>query len=137
MVFLRAKGLPRGALVEYQVCLHTGRGRQGGETDDDDHTRDADDDASEDDDDITLEPRYSSMLDPSRSIGWEECVASGRRAEGSRAMIFVYRESSSPFDSSNLRNPTDQSFLQELQIPQSSKTRPFYRSQPSSQVVSV
>lgn len=85
-MFVRARELPKGALVEYQVNLHTGRrdptttiekvAESGNaETEDDD------------DDDEDLEPVFSSG--EQSGLRWETCVTSGKYQRGSRGMCFA------------------------------------------------
>ena len=64
MAFCRAKELPRGALVEYQINLHTGR------------------DASEENE---LVPMYRSGI--ARDFTWETCS----NASGCRGILFIGR----------------------------------------------
>ena len=74
MVFVQARTLPRGALVEYQVNLHTGRRDETMESEV--HSGDADDEEE-------LEPRYSSFVEGSvRSEGYSV-------HGGSRTFIFL------------------------------------------------
>lgn len=86
VMFVRARELPKGALVEYQVNLHTGRrdptttiekvAESGNaETEDDD------------DDDEDLEPVFSSG--EQSGLRWETCVTSGKYQRGSRGMCFA------------------------------------------------
>jgi diphthine-ammonia ligase len=81
-MFVRAKELPRGALVEYQVNLHTGRRDVTDIT-----TREEESDAEEDDE---LEPRFES--ETMGKILVESCTCSGRPKRGLRAIAFVRGE---------------------------------------------
>lgn len=77
--------MPKGALVEYQVNLHTGRR---------DYTiQDAKEDEEGDDDDgeEELEPVYESGK--GQGVWWESCHTSGRVQGGSRGLVFVKGES--------------------------------------------
>ncbi|OXC59248.1 cytoplasmic protein [Cryptococcus neoformans MW-RSA852] len=81
IAFVQAKELPKGALVEYQVNLHTGRR---------DYTiQDAKEDEEGDDDDgeEELEPVYESGK--GQGVWWESCHTSGRVQGGSRGLVFV------------------------------------------------
>lgn len=84
IAFVQAKELPKGALVEYQVNLHTGRR---------DYTiQDAKEDEEEDDDgEEELEPVYESGK--GQGVWWESCHTSGRVQGGSRGLVFVKGES--------------------------------------------
>lgn len=77
IAFVQAKELPKGALVEYQVNLHTGRR---------DYTTQA---AKEDegDDEEELEPVYESGK--GQGVWWESCHTSGKVQRGSRGLVFV------------------------------------------------
>lgn len=84
VIFLRAEELPRGALVEYQCNLHTGR--TGCRDDDDD-----DDDDEED----GLEPSYVSGGTHNSAAGWEISEVLGYKkgskvVKGSRVVVFGY-----------------------------------------------
>jgi diphthine-ammonia ligase len=68
LIVLRAKELPKGALVEYQVNLHTGR-------------RGAED--VEGDDDDELEPGFVSGRDG--QVWWETC----KSGKGWRGAVFM------------------------------------------------
>lgn len=83
IAFVQAKELPKGALVEYQVNLHTGRR---------DYTiQDAKEDEEEDDDgEEELEPVYESGK--GQGVWWESCHTSGRVQGGSRGLVFVKGE---------------------------------------------
>lgn len=83
IAFVQAKELPKGALVEYQVNLHTGRR---------DYTiQDAKEDEEGDDDDgEELEPVYDSG--EGQGVWWESCHTSGRVQGGSRGLVFVKGE---------------------------------------------
>lgn len=85
-MFLQAKELPRGALVEYQVNVHTGR--PGCDIVETSATGDGDD--SDDSDDEEPTPLYSHTETPSAYR--EECQAPTSR-HGSRRAIFVKGES--------------------------------------------
>ncbi|OCF44797.1 cytoplasmic protein [Kwoniella heveanensis CBS 569] len=78
VAFVQARELPKGALVEFQINLHTGRQSSG------QAYRDADDG---DDDDEELEAIYASGKED--NFRWESCMTSGKRAQGSRAVIFL------------------------------------------------
>ncbi|OXH04368.1 hypothetical protein J010_05310 [Cryptococcus neoformans] len=80
IAFVQAKELPKGALVEYQVNLHTGRR---------DYTiQGAKEDEEEDDDgEEELEPVYDSG--EGQGVWWESCHTSGRVQGGSRGLVFV------------------------------------------------
>lgn len=109
LLVLRAKELPRGALVEFQVNLHTGRQSpdsgsgqiplaESVHAAQDHHSdqspgggpsREEDEDDIEDDEE-QLEPTHAAGADG--EISWESCVTSGNRNRGSRAVIFVSGE---------------------------------------------
>lgn len=101
-MFVRAKELPRGALVEYQVNLHTGRpGVSSGNAELPIHAGDSsgrDEDDGEDDEE-ELRPIYASGGD--ETMGWEICATSSN-GQASRAMVFVSGESSE-----NIGTPAD------------------------------
>lgn len=75
MAFVRARELPKGALVEYQTCLHTGR--QGAE--EQKAAEDADNDAD-------LEAEYA--IGGSDDVWWEQCVTVGIARKTSKATVF-------------------------------------------------
>jgi hypothetical protein len=93
-VFVRAKELPKGALVEYQVNLHTGRpGVSSGAELPATHAGDSssgDEIDDDDDEDEELRPVYASGGD--ETLWWESCATSSN-GQGSRAMVFVSGES--------------------------------------------
>lgn len=81
VIFVRAKELPKGALVEYQVNLHTGRH--------DTTQQEIRSEESEDDDgDEELEAEYRAS-GPSAGVYWEVCATRGRIRRGLRAAVFV------------------------------------------------
>ena len=82
VIFVRAKELPRGARVEYQVNLHTGR-RDPTEQENRSQVEDANDD-----DDEELEAEYGAS-GPSASVYWETCATRGHTGRGLRAAVFV------------------------------------------------
>jgi diphthine-ammonia ligase len=91
-VFTRVKELPRGALVEYQVNLHTGRpgvsstNAELRATHGDSPRRG---EVDEEDDEEELRPLYASGAD--ETLWWESCATSSS-GQGSRAMVFVSSE---------------------------------------------
>ncbi|WWD21739.1 hypothetical protein CI109_106226 [Kwoniella shandongensis] len=89
IIFVQAKELPKGALVEYQVNLHTGRSvvveNQGEDLKRGPSLKQDDDD--DDDDDDELEAVYGSGKE--EGVWWESVRTSGRREQGSRAAVFV------------------------------------------------
>lgn len=102
-LLVRAKELPRGALVEFQVNLHTGwRSEEGqtsvdGESDpvvdgggeDDDGEASWEDEDDEDDDE--LEAVYESGMYGKKGR-WESCRTSGKKERGTRLMVLLDRE---------------------------------------------
>jgi diphthine-ammonia ligase len=100
-----AKELPRGALVEFQVNLHTGwRSEEGavpmGGDDESDPVAEGagEDDVEEaswededDEDDDELEAVYESGV-YGKEGRWESCRTSGKKERGSRLMVFLDRE---------------------------------------------
>ncbi|WVF69536.1 hypothetical protein IAT40_004314 [Kwoniella sp. CBS 6097] len=114
LAFVQARELPKEALVEFQVNLHTGR--QGVKPESDASTAStpsnpdqgqlvtntneakANDDAAADDDDDNdeeeLEAVYNSGVNP--AFWWESCMTSGKWAQGSRAVIFLGSSTHSP-----------------------------------------
>jgi diphthine-ammonia ligase len=87
LLIVRAKELPRGALIEFQVNLHTGRRDDDGPTVPLSRTDDDDDDEDGD----ALEAIYTSD-ESETGIRWEICRTSGIRNRGSRGMIFLTGE---------------------------------------------
>lgn len=83
MVFLRAKELPRGALVEFQVNLHTGRRDMMVESESFRQTIEQEDSDDEDD----LEAIFSQADDGHVRI--ERCATSGQRGRGFRQIVCV------------------------------------------------
>ncbi|ORY30238.1 hypothetical protein BCR39DRAFT_530125 [Naematelia encephala] len=89
VVFVRAKELPRGALVEFQVNVHTGRTvdsvemegavKEPEESNDEEH--------EDEDEEDELRPIYSTGSGSSWS--WERSITSGSVTRGSRALIFL------------------------------------------------
>jgi hypothetical protein len=80
VAFLQAGGLPRGALVEFQTNVHTGK--WGFEQD-----------RMDDDDEAVLQPSYHAGSSLDGGIAWETCSASGSRStQGSRSVVFFFRK---------------------------------------------
>ncbi|WVQ79838.1 hypothetical protein IAT38_001938 [Cryptococcus sp. DSM 104549] len=75
VLFVQARELPKGALVEYQVNLHTGR-------------RDDATPLVDEDDDDDLEGVYASGTEG--ELRWESSLTSGKAHRGSRAAIFAH-----------------------------------------------
>ncbi|KIR52087.1 cytoplasmic protein [Cryptococcus gattii Ru294] len=78
IAFVQAKELPKGALVEYQVNLHTGRR---------DYTMHDEKEEEDDEDEEELEPVYESGR--GQGVWWESCHTSGKVQRGSRGLVFV------------------------------------------------
>lgn len=89
VLFVQARELPRGALVEYQVNVHTGRPGQEARSAGVDGEDNDDDDNVDDDSVGNLTPTYSST-ELSASYR-EECQAPPSR-HGSRRIIFLDSE---------------------------------------------
>ena len=81
MLFLRARELPRGALVEFQCNLHSGR-----------RSRSACDPQAIDDEEAELKASYSHAASLSSDVHWEVCETNSMSSEGLRAVIFATRE---------------------------------------------
>ena len=82
-IFVQAAELPRGALVEYQVNMHTGR--EGHEP----NPVAADDDDDDDEDESSLAPIYAQG--DIAGAHWETCSSPASR-HGARAALFLPRE---------------------------------------------
>nr|KIR83025.1 cytoplasmic protein [Cryptococcus tetragattii IND107] len=78
IAFVEAKELPKGALVEYQVNLHTGRR---------DYTMHDEKEEDDDEDEEELGPVYESGR--GQGVWWESCYTSGKVQRGSRGLVFV------------------------------------------------
>ncbi|KAK8847652.1 hypothetical protein IAR55_005511 [Kwoniella newhampshirensis] len=89
VVFVHAKELPKGALVEYQVNLHTGRpGFMEDQREVRGVSQTSDDNDDGDDEDVDeLGALYSQGREG--SVWWESVVTGGRRQQGSRAILFL------------------------------------------------
>ncbi|WVQ98311.1 hypothetical protein IAU59_005434 [Kwoniella sp. CBS 9459] len=96
VAFVQARELPKGALVEFQVNLHTGRHGVGYEalsststagTTTVSHQSEEKPDELDYDDEDELEAVYTFGKED--MFKWESCVTSGKKAQGSRAMIFL------------------------------------------------
>ncbi len=82
VLFARTKELPRGALVEYQCNLHTGRRMFGAMEIGEEY----------DDEDDDLEPKCSLAEAVDGALRWVVCESSGAKRAGLRAVVFAYRE---------------------------------------------
>ena len=85
VAFVQAAELPRGALVEFQVDLHTGRPAINASAELS-ATASVEDDDEDEDEDEDVQPVLSSVV--TDDMRWEVCRTS-RRGQGSRAMLFA------------------------------------------------
>ena len=81
--------MPKGALVEYQVNLHTGRTTEHQLEQGHEESGDVQENNNDDDDD-DLEAVYSNGKNT--SVCWEISTTSSRSSRGSRAIIFCRGE---------------------------------------------
>ncbi|WVW78164.1 hypothetical protein I302_100115 [Kwoniella bestiolae CBS 10118] len=84
VLFVQALELPKSALVEYQVNVHTGRRGVDPSSSSTSSEASVDDDEDEDE---NLKPSYTSGLEESQGVWWELYGCSGRN-QGSRGVIF-------------------------------------------------
>ncbi|WWC59734.1 uncharacterized protein I303_102296 [Kwoniella dejecticola CBS 10117] len=96
VLFVQAEELPKSALVEYQVNVHTGRrgvdpisSMAGMSGTSGTIERGRDDDAEEDDEDHELEPIYEQAEELERRIRWEAYSTTSKLNQGSRGVVFV------------------------------------------------
>ena len=77
-----ARGLPRGALVEFQCNLHTGRRSGSAQC-----PEAVDDEAA-----AELKFSYAHSATPSNDVHWEVCETNATPKRDLRAVVFVHRE---------------------------------------------